>query len=271
MPSYRPPRVLLWSGIACLAAPLSAQVVVTPLPFGQRNTMVTALPFGQRSVSPLRPLAKRVKPATVAAMVGTVVAQWNMNETSGSTMLDSSGNGNNGTLYNVGLTGAGYTFDGTSSKVVVPNSASLVPQSNDFSYSVQFQTSRVPPAGTDYDLIRKGTSASTGGEFKLEIVYNRGVGKPKCVVLDSLGNSASERGNQTVTDGQPHTVTCTKTGNTLTQQVDSFAPTSGTGTLSGPITTIKPLTIGVKAPTATGIGADWYTGTMFSATVSVAQ
>jgi hypothetical protein len=203
-------------------------------------------------------------------MVGTIVAQWSMDETSGTTMLDSSGNNNNGTTTNVGMTGAGYTFDGTSSKVVVPNSATLIPGSNDFSFTVTFETSRIPPQGTDYDLIRKGLGSSTGGEYKLEIVYDRGIGKPKCVVEDSAGNAATKRANINVADGQVHTVTCTKSGTTLTQQVDSLSPLTATGTLSAPITTTKPVTLGVKSATATGTAADWYSGTLINGSISIA-
>ena len=262
-------RVLLLVGICVLASPVAAQVI-TSTPFGQRNNIVTPLPFGRKGVSPLRAPGRGSVRANAAPLIGTIAAQWAMTETSGTTMFDSSGNGNNGAMTNVTLTGGGYIFDGTSSKVVVPNSPSLALGTNDFSFTVQFQTSRVPTQGTDYDLIRKGVGAGSGGEFKLEIVYDRGVGKPKCVVSDSLGFSASERGNRNVADGQVHTVTCTKSGTKLTQQVDSFAPTFATGNVSGPITTIKPLTIGIKAPTAKGISADWYPGTILSATVSIA-
>src|SRR5881398_2726469 len=182
------------------AWPVAAQVI-TSLPFGQqRSILITPLPFGQRSVSPMRPLGRKAAAAAAAPSVGTIVAQWNMDETSGTTMFDSSGNGNNGTATNVLMTGAGYTFDGSSSKVVVKDSPSLAIGASDFSYTVTFQTSRIPPQGTDYDLIRKGLGTGTGGEFKLEIVYDRGLGKPKCVVADSTGHTASERGNMNVAD-----------------------------------------------------------------------
>jgi hypothetical protein len=258
-------RVLLSAALVCVASPAVSQI--TSLPFGQRNTILTPMPFGQRSNSPLRPLAKRAGSAALTG--GTVVGQWNMDETTGTIMNDSSGNGNNGKLTDVLTTGSGYVFGGLTSKVVVPNSASLTLGSKDFSYTVQFQTDRIPPQGTDYDLIRKGTGTSTGGEFKLEIVYDRGIGKPKCVVWDSMGHSASERGNVNVADGQLHTVTCTKTSTSLTLQVDSSTPTKASTSIPGPISNIRPLTLGVKAPTATGVAADWYFGTIRSASVSV--
>lgn len=258
-------RMLLCGGLLALAWPVGAQLI-TPLPFGQSNHVTTALPFGQRNRSPLKPVVIRNAGATV------VVAQWNMDEPPGSTtMIDSSGNNNNGTLYNVQATGAGYIFDGATSKVVVPNSASLTPGTNDFSYTATIQSSNIPASGTDYDVLRKGTSVSTGGEYKLEVVYNRGIGKPKCVVIDSLGNTTSQRGNMNVTDGQPHTITCIKTATTLTLEVDSVDyPTPANFT--GPITSKKPLTLGVKASTSgPGVASDWYNGTIINASVSVAQ
>jgi hypothetical protein len=73
-----------------------------------------------------------------------------------------------------------------------------------------------------------------------------------------------------VTDGLPHTITCAKTATSLTLIVDGASyPT--TANFTGAITSKKPLTIGIKAPTATGVGADWYNGTMMGASVSIAQ
>jgi hypothetical protein len=258
-------RLLLCGALICAAWPVAAQI--TSLPFGQRNTVLTPMPFGQRSNSPLRPLSRKAGAAALAG--GTIVAQWNMNETSGTVMNDSSGNGNNGKLTDVLLFGAGYAFGGVTSKVVVPNSASLTPGTRDFSFTVQFQTDKIPAQGTDYDLIRKGSGTATGGEYKLEIVYDRGLGKPKCVVWDWMGRTASERGRMNVADGQLHTVTCTKTATGLTLQVDSLAPTNATTTISGPISTTKALTLGVKSPTATAADSDWYIGTIRSASVSM--
>ncbi len=107
-----------------------------------------------------------------AAAATTVVAQWNMDNTFGETMEDSSGNGNHGTMYNIVTSGGGYIFDGSTSKILVPDSPTLNPGTKDFSFSVQVQTGTVPPAGIDYDLVRKGVSSTKGGEYKLEHVSN---------------------------------------------------------------------------------------------------
>src|SRR4051794_37346915 len=95
----------------------------------------------------------------------TAAATWLMDETSGTTMKDSSGHGNNGTTSHVTMTGAsGYKFTPLSqSKVVVPNSATLNPGASTFSYSVTMQSSQAPASGTDYDVLRKGIGTTAGG------------------------------------------------------------------------------------------------------------
>lgn len=199
----------------------------------------------------------------------TVVGQWNMDNTFGTTMEDSSGNGNNGTTYNIVTSGGGYIFDGTSSKAVVPHSASLNPGADsDFSFTVQVQTDRIPDVGTDYDLIRKGTGTATGGEYKLEIVNVRGKGVAKCIVWDNASHSATKKGTTNIADNLLHTITCSKTSTGLTLTVDALQPLFKAGAL-GAITTTLPLTIGVKAKAATGVTADWYPGLMRSASVSI--
>jgi hypothetical protein len=205
-----------------------------------------------------------------AAAASTFGAQWNMNEPSGTSMLDSSGNGNTGTTYDVTRTSAGYVFNGTTSKVVVPNSSTLNPGTSDFSYSVTVQTSRVPPSGTDYDLIRKGISSTAGGEYKLEIVYSSTGGKAFCLAKDDSKVSATVKGTTNVTDGHVHTLTCKKTSSGLTLQVDTLAPRVKvvSGGL-GAIINTSPLTISAKTPTIKGVNGDFYSGTMLGASLSL--
>ena len=198
----------------------------------------------------------------------TIVAQWNMDNTFGTTMEDSSGNGNVGTTYDIVTSGGGYIFNGTSSKAVVPNSASLIPGASDFSWTVQMQTDRIPDVGTDYDLIRKGTGTNTGGEYKIEIVNVRGKGVAKCVVWDNAGHTATKQGTTNIADDVLHTITCSKTSTGLTLTIDALTPLTKAASV-GAITTTLPLTIGVKAQKATGASADWYSGNMRSASVSI--
>jgi hypothetical protein len=205
-----------------------------------------------------------------AAAASTLVASWQMNETSGTTMVDSSGNGNDGTTYNVTRLGSGgYSFNGTTSKVVVPNSSSLNPGASNFSYSVQVQTSRVPPSGTDYDLIRKGVSSTAGGEYKLEIVNSNNIGKAFCLVKDDTKVTASVKGTTNVADGGLHTLTCNKTSTGVTLVVDGKSWTKTISAGLGAVMSTAKLTVGVKTSTVTGVGGDFYSGVMRSASVSV--
>jgi Ca2+-binding RTX toxin-like protein len=200
-------------------------------------------------------------------------AVWLMTETSGTTMSDSSGNGNDGTTYNVTMTGeTGYVFDPVArSKVVVPDSPTLHPGASAFSYSVEMQSDHAPASGTDYDLLRKGIGTTTGGEYKLEIVYANGQGRAFCLVTDSFGTTASIKGTTNVTDGQVHNLTCTKTATGVTLQVDALTPRTKTVSAGlGPISNTSPMVIGAKTPTVKGTAGDWYNGALLQARISAA-
>jgi hypothetical protein len=216
-------------------------------------------------------LAAPVWGAPVASAASVAVAVWNMDETSGTTMLDSSGHGNNGITYHVTMTGSRYRFDPSDrSKVVVPDSPSLDPGKSTFSYKVVVKSSHVPASGTDYDLLRKGISSTSGGEYKMEIVYANGQGRAFCLVKDAAGTSAKIKGTTNVTDGKAHTLTCIKTSTGLTLRVDSLTPRTKavTGGL-GSISNAKPLVLGAKSPTVTGTAGDWYNGAMLQARINV--
>jgi hypothetical protein len=209
---------------------------------------------------------------TTGAFAASTAAVWLMDETSGTTMTDSSGHGNDGTIYNVKMSGAtGYKFDPAArSKVVVTSSSTLNPGTSTFSYTVKVQSSRAPASGTDYDVLRKGISSTSGGEYKLEIVHANGQGRAFCVVKDARGVVASVKGTTNVTDGKVHTLTCTKTTSGLTLKVDALTPrtTTVSGGL-GSISNTKALVIGAKTPRVTGTAGDWYNGALLEARISV--
>ncbi len=75
-------------------------------------------------------LARRSSPSHVHAATSGLVAAYSFNEGSGTTVADSSGNGNNGTVSGATWTSSGkyggaLSFNGKSSRVVVNDSASL--------------------------------------------------------------------------------------------------------------------------------------------------
>jgi len=206
-----------------------------------------------------------------AAAATTVVAQWNMDNTFGTTMTDSSGNGNDGTTYNVVTSGGGYIFDGGTSKVVVRDSPTLNPGAADFSFSVEVQFDDIPPKARDYDLLRKGLSSSAGGDYKIEIVYGAGLAKAQCEVKDSRGRGVGLRGTANLADNQHHKIKCTKTATALIMTVDDGRARKKSASI-GSISNTAPLTIGVKEPDSPENDlklGDWYKGLMRSATISV--
>jgi hypothetical protein len=206
----------------------------------------------------------------VAAIAAPAVAAvdravWHFDETSGSTAFDSSGNANNGTAYNVGMDGSGYSFDGSSSRVLVPTSPSLNPGTSPFSFSVTFRSSVSPGTGLDYDMLRKGLTTSAGGEYKVEILQANGKARALCVVKDSAKKVLQIRGTTNLTDGLVHTITCSRTSSGLTLVVDDLAPRTKAGA-TGTISNTATLALGAKAEG--GPDADWFKGELLDASVS---
>ena len=208
---------------------------------------------------------------TVAALsAGTVLgasptALWHMDETSGSVMSDSSGNGYNGTLSNIrtgvaGFNGSrGYGFNGTSSKVIVPDAAGLDPGTQDFVVSVHVAFSAVPD--DDYDLIRKGLQGTSGGDWKIEIVEVNGAAIARCYLRGSNGDWQKTTGPN-LADGAWHTITCERHGGTVQMSVDGTV-WKKTKTI-GSISNSAPLSIGAKAS-----GGDWMKGTIDEVSLTI--
>src|SRR5215210_1828045 len=93
-------------------------------------------------------------PAAWAALLKA--ADWQMNETSGQ-MIDSSGN-NNGSPTDVVQTGSTYLFNGSTSRVVVPDNDSLDPLGNDIRLTARVKVTGTSLDDDSYDLVRKGLS-----------------------------------------------------------------------------------------------------------------
>lgn len=166
------------------------------------------------------------------AIAATTVALWHMDESSGQ-MIDSSGSGNAGTLSNVnrvspGFGGGGraYSFNGTSSRVVVPNSSSLNPGSQSISITahVKFDV-KPPPSVGDYDLVRKGS-----GIYKMEILKT---GQAFCRFAGT-GGVLTLKAGPNLADGRWHTIVCKKTSSSIKLTVDgsSSSKSGSVGSIS---------------------------------------
>jgi hypothetical protein len=188
-------------------------------------------------------------------------AIWHMDEASGSVMHDSSGHGNDGANKNIqlgvpGSAGSGYRFNGTSSRVIVPSSASLNPGSADIAITVHFATTALP--ADDYDLIRKGLQTTSGGDYKIEIVNVDGVAKARCFFRGSKGSYQKTVAVPNLLNGAYHTITCRKTATQVITTVDAQSWTH-TGAI-GSISNTAEVIVGAKSSAASS--ADWYKGSL---------
>ena len=193
-----------------------------------------------------------------AAGAATVAARWLMNESSGTTMIDSSGKGNNGTLIGgVRPTGGAYAFDGTG-WVNVPNSSSLVAGSANIDITLQVATTSMPGTGAlDFDLIRKGTTI----QYKIELYGLNGRAVGLCRFKGDLAG-VTVKGGPSLNDGAWHTIECIKTSTSVQLKVDG-AIIKTVNKAVGSIATTKSVALGSKYG-----GNDWYTGQMRNVTVS---
>jgi hypothetical protein len=194
----------------------------------------------------LAALGAMLAPAGAAQAAG-FGASWQMNEKTGAA-VDSSGNGNTGTLHGgIVRTGTGYHFNGSTGYVSVPNSASLNPGSGSITLTARFTLDSPPASGHDYDLVRKGLAGTKGGEYKMEVL---GSGKASCRFVGTSGVTVT--GGPNVGTGT-HTVKCVKTSSTVTLIVDGVNSASKKVSL-GPISNTQPVDLGAKP------GDDWTKG-----------
>lgn len=203
-------------------------------------------------------------PATVTTPPGPTTAVgdlWHMDETSGTTMVDSGSTPHPGTLHTVTLDrpgdpafpGTAYGFNGTSSFVDVGNSDDLNAGSKDIHIALSLNTTTVP-AVPDYDLFRKGQYPGT--EYKLELQPN---GQFSCEfrTLQADGSTVTGYTIQPAIDlhdGTWHRLTCSKVGGSMTVTIDGVAFTKS---ITGSISNSYHMIIG--AYSASG-GGDYYQG-----------
>jgi hypothetical protein len=192
-----------------------------------------------------------------SAAQAAVVADWQMDDPSGATvMVDSAGGDNNGTITDVvtgvpGLAGGtAYQFDGATSWVQVPDHAGLDPGTANITISATVKVENGAMLDDSYEVIRKGTTKTKGGEWKMEIKRSSDatVGRLRCVfkgVLPGGGtSSAAKQAALDVVDGRVHTLQCKRVGDTVTAVVDGKAYTVTMA--SGSIANAEPVIVGSK-------------------------
>lgn len=219
---------------------------------------------------PLSPLAwadstnhaGRVALNTTASS-SSVVGLWHLDETSGTTAFDSSGNGNNGAIsgpVTLGVPGhlnTAYSFV-PKSTVIVPNASDLVPGTATITISYWLNATTLPRSGIDYDMFTKGDGSSRGGQIKIEVQEN---GQASCMFRGASGKKQLQAGPNVV-DGQWHQVTCVRNGTQIVETVDgaSFSVTKATGAIT--------VTDTIRLGSHKG-GGDWYRGVLDEVTYSI--
>lgn len=225
--------------------------------------------------------------AVLAALAGSVAlgaphasaatgyrAHWTLDEVSGTTVADSSGNGNTGTSYHTVGASGGYTFNGTNARVIVPSAAVLNPGAADFSFGVTLTMTTPPARNETYDVLRKGLVTTKGGDYKLEVKNAGGKAVARCVSRSFRANGTKilatiQSAGKTLADGTPHVVTCTKTSNSISIQVDTRAlRTNNYSSGLGSVSNTSELALGAKAESTAQTGFDWYDGVISDAWVA---
>lgn len=200
------------------------------------------------------------------AVAGTLVADWQMNEKSGSTMTDSSGNrlaGKIGSALKVGVTTSGAT--GYQWPYTAPDSGDVQPErlvtvaENDkldpgtkyFSVTIRYRTTR-----SFGNVVQKGQSGTSGGYWKFQIP--RGVAQ--CLFRDGYGNQTGTTSGRSLSDGAWHVVKCERTATGSTMRVDGKLVNTNTKSV-GSINNRAPMVIGGKQKCdQVKAGCDYFTG-----------
>lgn len=189
-------------------------------------------------------------PASAAAT--TTVALYDMNEAAGAKVLvDSSGNGLNGTIgatvtvhavYN-GATGHRFPYlkPDTPPAVpshldTVPDNALLDPGTADYAVTIRYRTTQ-----RFGNILQKGQSGTSGGYWKFQAPK----GIVSCLFRGASGSKSVNSG-VALNDGQWHVVRCERTATKVVMTIDGTKKRTGNGA-TGSISNSQPLSIGGKS------------------------
>jgi hypothetical protein len=206
-------------------------------------------------------------PANAAA--NHLVADWEMNEGSGATVMnDSSGNGINGSIGSAVQTGfhadgaTGYHWAFTSptqpppkpERLILVNDSRLNPGTGDYAVTMRFRTKK-----TFGNIIQKGQAGASGGYFKWEIPH----GVLKCVFRGVVNGQFKRKELNSPTalnDNHWHTVRCERVGTTVKMTIDGSTTVQSNGA-TGSISNTVPLTIAGKSNCdQQSVTCDYFTG-----------
>ncbi|AEV86326.1 hypothetical protein ACWT_5308 [Actinoplanes sp. SE50] len=212
-------------------------------------------------------------PTAAHAAAPVTLAYWPMNEPAGATrMSDSSGNGLDGQIgdevgVDTAVNGAtGYRFDRLEPDtppphpghlVVVSSGGLLNPGVRDFAVTMRLRT--VNHFG---NIIQKGQSTTTGGNFKLQIPN----GHVQCSFRGDRGVLEADAPDA-INDGAWHVITCVRVSSGVALAIDGRRVAGRQG-WTGAISNNWPLTIGGKLDCdQRAVGCDYFAGDLDYVTI----
>jgi hypothetical protein len=195
------------------------------------------------------------------------VAFWRMNETSGP-MIDASRNNNDGNPTNVVRTGRTYVFNGSTSRVAVPDDNSLDPGNKNITLRASVRVNGRSLDDDSYDVVRKGLSGTPGGDYKMEIkrTGDPTVGRLNCVFNGARG-TVNVEAPRDVVDGKWHTHAGAKTSTSVVARVDKKRPHAQAGS-AGSISNSREVLVGAKT---TNPFDDVFDGSMDYVSIHIAR
>lgn len=185
----------------------------------------------------------------------TVRAQWDMSSLP--TMVDTAGGDNNASTKNITSGGSGlYSFNGRNSLATVPDKANLDPGLATIKLTARVRFSALPPVKDTFDVVRKGVTTTSGGNYKMEI-YRRttGAAVAACSFKGANGVSGQSYGTVNLAGTGFQTITCIKTASTI--QVIAAGQTRTSDKAVGSISNASPVYVGGK-----GDGTDVFDGVL---------
>lgn len=217
--------------------------------------------------------------ALVASPAGaapaTTVADWQMNEAPGSTVLvDSGPNGVNGTIgtsitldgsvhtYPTILRGNGGAVDPQHLDII--NSPSLNPGTADFSVTVRFKIANIWQSTGN--IMQKGQTGTKGGFWKIQLDDKKG--HVACDFIGADGKAGAVQSKQLIDDNAWHVLTCRRSATNVTTTVDGI--TTRIGHVVGNIANTIPLSIGGKSlcSATPGHDCDYFVGQIDYVTIT---
>ena len=205
-----------------------------------------------------------------------LVANWQMEETSGSVMTDSSGNGFDGVIGPKVVLGEAtpegnkaYRFKGDwwivddERLIQIPDDPRLDPGAGTFKVSLRVKTGALDP-----NITQKGQANTVGGYWKFVVKK----GWPRCHFRDAnhktlaIGFVNSTNPDTKVSDGEWHTISCARTATGVQVTIDDLSKFKR-GSI-GPIDNDFPMVIGGKlACDYVTVTCDYYAGAIDWVTV----